>query len=582
MINNYKKLFTAFRSTKYGTLIIYCVFSLSVFLQCVLFNWLAIHSLPISSLWKNPLYFWSVYLPKISIALLLGSLVFLFRRKYWTIYVSILINVWIWAELMYVRANRIFIDAHTFTLIRYLDGFWSSVPVYFAKGDLLLLLPTLLVILGVLLFDNRKQSYIGTILSLVLSTLLSFTGSCVFDCQMARQNHWNYSLQSIRLSNPFSERTMIKYGCHLTWYTLETSVIHSFIYDMKKMIIPQSVLQLTETDGEEIAKYLEDDNICMDVRPKHPLILVLVESLEDWAIVPEIMPNLCEFIKSHNVVYSKRVTSQTKGGTSADGQMIYNTGLLPIFDGAVCASYSQNVFPSLSDMYASSAIIVPGGLEVWNQKEMSTAYSIDTNYVNPSGYDHITFSILDSISSKYSYVLAITMATHTPFERCHSFSSLSLPHKMPSLMRNYLLCMNYTDSCWGDFLQRIDTDSVLHNSVVCFMGDHIIFDPIMRKEFQDYCDRAGLDYQPQEAYTAFVAYSPDLTEKTTINEVTYQMDAYPTIRHLIGADTYYWKGFGIDLSDTTHTMARPINEQDAYIVSDKIIRANYFKDYFTK
>ena len=60
------------------------------------------------------------------------------------------------------------------------------------------------------------------------------------------------------------------------------------------------------------------------------------------------------------------------------------------------------------------------------------------------------------------------------------------------------------------------------------------------------------------------------------------MDAYPTIRHLIGADTYYWKGFGIDLSDTTHTMARPINEQDAYIVSDKIIRANYFKDYFTK
>lgn len=87
--NNYTKLLAAFRSTKYGTLIIYCVFSLSVFLQCVLFSWLAFHNIAISSLWKNPFYFVSFYLPKLSIALLLGSFVFLFRRKYWTIYASV-------------------------------------------------------------------------------------------------------------------------------------------------------------------------------------------------------------------------------------------------------------------------------------------------------------------------------------------------------------------------------------------------------------------------------------------------------------------------------------------------------------
>lgn len=311
-------------------------------------------------------------------------------------------------------------------------------------------------------------------------------------------------------------------------------------------------------------------------------MLILVESLEDWAVRPDITPNLYRFIHNHNVVYATRTKSQTLAGNSADGQMIYNTGLLPIRDGVVVNSYSQNLFPSLSDMYRTTAMIQPGELGVWNQYTMNIAYGIDTAYTVPSSLDEQSFQVLNSIIGQYDYILVITIASHSPFVACSHFSSLSLPDDMPANMRNYLLCMNYTDSCWGDFLQRIDTDSVLHNSVVCFMGDHIIFDPIMRKEFQDYCDRAGLDYQPQEAYTAFVAYSPDLTERTTINEVTYQMDAYPTIRHLIGADTYYWKGFGIDLSDTTHTMARPINEQDAYTVSDKIIRANYFKDYSTK
>lgn len=576
-----KQFLLRFRSAKYANWLLLCVFAGGgVFLQCVLFNWLACHSIPVSSLWRNPLYFFSFYLPKLAIALLFGSFVFLFRRKYWIIYASVLIDVWIWAEILYCRANRILISAHTFTLIGYLDGFWSSIPTYFKAEDMLLLIPLVIVVVGVILFDNRERSYLATIILMVISVLLSFCGGCVFDANKAHEYRREYTIHDIHFSNPFSEKTMLKYGCHLSWYTAETSVIHAFVYDVKELLeLPfRSSYHLTDSEKKDAERFVEI-NSDMEISPKHPLVLVLVESLEDWAVRPDVMPNLYRFIETHNVVYAQRVKSQTKGGTSGDGQMIYNTGLLPIFDGAVCASYSQNVFPSLSEVYSSSAIIVPGDLEVWNQREMSAAYCIDTNYVNPKGYDHITFSTLDNIYSMYSYVMAITIATHSPFEKYRSFSSLQLPEDMPTKMRNYLLCMNYTDSCWGNFLQRIDTDSVLHNSVVCFMGDHIIFDAIMRKEFQDYSDRAGLDYQPQEAYTAFVAYSPDLTEKNIINEVTYQMDAYPTIRHLIGADTYYWKGFGIDLSDTTHTMVRPITEQDAYIVSDKIIRANYFKEY---
>lgn len=575
--NNYTKLLAAFRSTKYGTLMIYCVFSLSVFLQCVLFSWLAFHNIAISSLWKNPFYFVSFYLPKLSIALLLGSFVFLFRRKYWTIYASVLISIWILAEVIYYRSTRVFITAESFALLKELHGFESSIGMYLTPDLLLLLLPTLLLVVGIVLFDNRKRS-----LRAFFSTLICSAGLDIAACNIvARQI--------------YPDEKQFYFSCFQTnycsslflWNPTEcavrfVSVLHSFYYTAVRLMCKpfEKPITLNEMDRAEMQAYC--DTTCIPVSPTHPLVLILVESLEDWAVRPDITPNLYRFIHNHNVVYATRTKSQTLAGNSADGQMIYNTGLLPIRDGVVVNSYSQNLFPSLSDMYRTTAMIQPGELGVWNQYTMNIAYGIDTAYTVPSSLDEQSFQVLNSIIGQYDYILVITIASHSPFVACSHFSSLSLPDDMPANMRNYLLCMNYTDSCWGDFLQRIDTDSVLHNSVVCFMGDHIIFDPIMRKEFQDYCDRAGLDYQPQEAYTAFVAYSPDLTEKTTINEVTYQMDAYPTIRHLIGADTYYWKGFGIDLSDTTHTMARPINEQDAYIVSDKIIRANYFKDYFTK
>jgi phosphoglycerol transferase MdoB-like AlkP superfamily enzyme len=148
---------------------------------------------------------------------------------------------------------------------------------------------------------------------------------------------------------------------------------------------------------------------------------------------------------------------------------------------------------------------------------------------------------------------------------------------MDQNMRNYLRCLNYTDSCWGNFLSRFDTDSTLANTVVCFMGDHTILDPMMRAEFQEYCEAKGLDFKPSEAYTAIVAYSPDLTEQHTISEETYQMDAYPTILYLIGAENYYWRGFGANLLDSTACHHRTLSEEDAYILSDKMIRSDYFR-----
>ena len=154
---------------------------------------------------------------------------------------------------------------------------------------------------------------------------------------------------------------------------------------------------------------------------------------------------------------------------------------------------------------------------------------------------------------------------------------VDLPEDMPQHMANYLRCMNYSDSCWGKFLQKVDRDSTLKNSVICFQGDHIIFDSNMRNDFEQYCLKNNLDYDVQNNHTAFIAYSPKLEEKTIVTNTSYQMDAYPTILHLIGCEDYCWKGFGVNLLDSIARNNRPITEQEAFSLSDKIIRANWFE-----
>lgn len=547
------------------------------FLQCVLFSWLAFHNVAVSSLWKNPFYFISFYLPKFSIALLIGSFVFLFRRKYWTIYASVIINLWIVAEVVYYRSTRVFITADSFALLKELHGFESSIGMYLTPDLLLLLLPTLLVVCSVVLFDNRTRSLRAFVPVLICSAGLDIAACNVVARQIyPDEKHWYFScFQTDYCSSLF------------LWSPTEcavrfVSVLHSFYYTTVRLVCKpfEKPVALTEADLKEIQVFC--DTTYTAVSPSRSLVLILVESMEGWAIRPDITPNLYHFVKNHNVVYATHTKSQTLAGNSADGQMLYNTGLLPLQQGVVVNSYSQNVFPSLSDMYRRTTMIQPGELGVWNQYTMNIAYGIDTAYSIPSSLDEQSFQRLNSLAGQYDYILTITIASHTPFLACSHYSSLALPEDMPANMRNYLLCLNYTDSCWGSFLQRIDTDSVLHNSVVCFMGDHIIFDPIMRGESQSYCDSKGLDFQPQEAYTAFVAYSPELTQSVVIEEPTYQMDAYPTILHLTGADDYYWRGFGVNLTDTAALHHRPISEQDAYILSDKLIRANYFKEYVSE
>ena len=119
-----------------------------------------------------------------------------------------------------------------------------------------------------------------------------------------------------------------------------------------------------------------------------------------------------------------------------------------------------------------------------------------------------------------------------------------------------------------------------NNTTIVITGDHTIFrNANTFSDMTEYARANDINFQAGKTFTPLIIYSPNIQGNIHITDTCYQMDIFPTILHLIGCEDYYWKGFGVNLLDSVARKNRPISEQEAFILSDKIIRANWFESY---
>ena len=115
---------------------------------------------------------------------------------------------------------------------------------------------------------------------------------------------------------------------------------------------------------------------------------------------------------------------------------------------------------------------------------------------------------------------------------------------------------------------------MLQNYTIVFTGDHRILHYEKRQQMQRYADKHDMNLNPMDDCLPLIIWSPKISGNPRYTDDAYQMDMYPTYRALVGAENYHWKGFGINLMDSTQK--RAILEDDAYLLSDKLLRNNYF------
>lgn len=564
-----RTLLNKLRNFKGANIVLFIVFAITIYLQCCFFHENLL--LPGGKVFTP-----YMMVLKAAIAITIASLIFFFKHKSWIIWISILINLWGISNMMYQRANGILIDGYSITMVGNMDGFWSSVPFYMRSYDFIIFLTTLAVIIAYIFFRNNRRNVFSGILGLILAISVHI---CGYEMRVRSHSAYNPFLIE-KYYNPFM-LDKVHTDCWDLYdnahYTRETSIIHHFIYQthffFSKIVFPDTY-SLTEGESNQISKFIKSGN--KNLTPERPLYIIVVESLESWVITPYTMPNLHKFIQKENILYAPNLKCQTRGGTSADGQMIINTGLLPTKEGAVCFRFPKNTFPALSKLYKTSFNVIPGGQTVWNQFLMNVAYGIKDNF-DGTFDDKILVEQFIEKYNQYDYGMMLTMSTHSPFDTYAHLSNIQLPDEAPISMSNYIKSFNYTDQCLGTLLSAIESDEKLKNSTIVITADHTVFNKELRNQFNEFCSKNTLSISiPSDDYCPLIIYSPNIKEKKVVSEILYQMDIYPTILDIIGCKDYYWNGFGISLFEDNHS--RKINAYEALELSDKLHQANYFND----
>ena len=372
------------------------------------------------------------------------------------------------------------------------------------------------------------------------------------------------------------------------WFMKSHSPIGHAAYAMKNAIA-EGVLRLKAvaplTDEEERIMATALGEPVEPAYPKGHLVFILVESLETWALEAvdvdgkPVCPNITSYIAGHTLLYCPRMTSQQQYGRSGDGQLITQTGLLPLKHGVACIQYGGNVYPNLAHFY-SDGVVINGYAHVWNQRVTTYSYGFKRLIEPRLPHQGSDRRVLEQTRQQLenadtaTCVLALTIDTHAPFGNGNN--RLAIPDGYSKTEAAYLRCVSRLDSLLGDFLAWADTAQTMRRATIVITADHNHFP---RQDGKGLCP--------------LIINSPEITKNIRVGEA-WQMDVFPTVLHAIGQQGYCWQGFGIDLianspTDTEYAghsgimvsgkaPERTVTPAQALTISDKLIRSDYFKN----
>lgn len=319
---------------------------------------------------------------------------------------------------------------------------------------------------------------------------------------------------------------------------------------------------VTENKKSQIKTFLQNNTIeskdYKGIAKGKNLIILQVESLQGFVINSkinneEITPNLNRFI--NRSLYFDNCFYQTASGGTSDAEFMMNTSLYPASSGAAYFLYPRNKFEALSSQLKTSGYSTAAfhGFKdtFWNRNIMYKQLQFDQFYSENSfdlsdtvGLGLSDKSFLNQSMEKLKtmhkpyFSFLITLSSHFPFDDINGFGNLDVSGFENTILGNYLKSINYTDQALGSFLDELDKEGTLKNSMVVIYGDHNALPKSQQKELANFFDKDSLnDVQwIKQQKIPLIIHFPDEKLKGINNTFSGQIDIYPTLANLYGID----------------------------------------------
>ncbi|MCE9105997.1 LTA synthase family protein [Bacteroides pyogenes] len=546
------------------------------------------------------------YFSKFLLASLLAVPLTFIRTRWYCAIVASLVDILLVVNLMYFRTYFTSIPWDSYFLAGNLADFSDSVLSSLRWSDLLFPLSTVLffvLIRGQKLGDRLKEN-----LSRSLKFLAVCIGAPAFVLGVIFAFYGGYKKAY--------EALLIDYQtCGTPIYTIPGSLYYEHIQD-KTEYTPEIKKEIEDW----LSKQPRRQELPYKIEARDNCIIILAESFESFVLEKvvegkEITPYLNRLLKEDNVLYAPYVQSQVKGARSIDGQLLLHTGLLPVNFGAYSARFPHHTYYTIDKAFKEKH---DGGVTrcftvdkkvVWNVAIVAQDFGYDklldkpffvldektgprkrlgdVSFLRQCGEKLLTEELFQT--GGHTLVQCVTYSGHGPFIIPEKSKRVHFSERIPTLLKNYIEVANYTDYAIGKFVEFLRSHPKFDSTMIVITGDHEGFGT---SRSGLYADPVGKDIISPQRFTPFIVLNSPVSLR--YEKVMGQIDMYPTLLDLIGADDYPWRGLGRSIlspdkkgfaissqmeiiGDTTGVSPAELQHaRDAWRVSDLMICCDYF------
>ncbi len=335
------------------------------------------------------------------------------------------------------------------------------------------------------------------------------------------------------------------------------------------------------------------------------VIAIHAESIQQFTMElsfngKELTPNLNK-IASEGLYFSN-FYAQESVGTSSDSEFTLNTSLMPASSGTVFINYWDRNYVTIPKLlkeqnYYTFSMHANNGT-MWNRNNAHASFGYDHFFYYTKDYEideTIGLGLSDksffrqsipkikeiSENNQNFYGVMIMLTNHTPFsdiiekdivdydvdykyekinEETGQKEIVSAPYMEGTKLGNYFKSVHYADEALGEFIDGLDKDGLLENTVVVIYGDH---DAKLKKSefeyFYNYDYKTGLvldeedpNYKEVDFYeyelnrkVPFIIWTKDGKYQEEITKVMGMYDVLPTLGNMMGFNSQYALGHDI-------------------------------------
>lgn len=543
----------------------------------------------------------------ISFEVALLSVAFLFRGKlhYWALVIfNFLLSFIIIVDLMNFRAFGNFFSVYAFSQSSNLDNLFTSIISMLRPIDLMFGIDIIVLMLAGYKVTPRFKSVTRSFPLFLM--LVLFSSSYIFVNHLMADGLGND--QHFLFRRSWSPNQTMSNLSPLGYHLFDA---YNYWKDSKSLLLSVKDKQRIETWFSDKKENLPVNNYSGKFQGKN-LIVLQVESLENFVIGKringqEITPNLNRLL--NNSLYFSNYFEQVSNGTSSDADLMTNTSVYPVHEGATFFRFPSNTYNSLPKILQShgyqTLAIHPDKGGYWNWRQALTAIgfqrTIDEGYfqmderiglgISDGSYLRQVEPVIKAQKQPF-YTFLVTLTSHSPFDLPAKYRQLNLdPVLDESKLGGYFQSIHYTDQQIGAFIDKLDKDGLLDNTAIALYGDHTGVHKFYDDEIKQLKNPESW-WLEGHYQIPLIIYSKGMTGEE-IKTTGGQIDILPTLASLMGVDRKEYEGtaMGRNLLNTNRNFAvltsgqlvgslpSDKDREDALLgvgIADQIIRSNYF------